>query len=166
MDLLVGFITLCLATILQNTLVVRFNLLNGAADLVLLVLITWILHENSKAHWQMSTIAGFIIGFSSKLPVWITLIGYLIVMYVIHQLMKHIWQAPLLLLFFITLVSSVIILSIDYLYLVLFGAKLPFWNTFNLVILPGTVLNLLFVLPVYAVVGEVARILYPPAVEL
>lgn len=166
MSILIGFVSLVLATILQSTLVIRFNLLKGAGDLVLLVLIAWMLHENTKAHWQWCVMAGFMIGFISEIPFWVTVFGYLLVMFLVHFLMKYVWQTPIMILFFITLAGSVIVLWLDFLYLVIFGANLPIWDTFNLVILPSVVLNLILVLPVYAVIGEVTKVVYPQVVEV
>ena len=152
--------------ILQSTLVVRFNLIHGAADLVLLILISWLLHERTQGHWQWGLIAGLLVGFISQMPVWLTVVGYLVVVLVVRSLLVRIWQTPLLVLFFFTLLGSLVVMGLDYSYLVLIEGNRPLWDTINLVILPSIVLNMIFVLPVYAVLGEFTRLIYPPVVEV
>jgi hypothetical protein len=166
MSTLIGIITLGAAVILQSTLVVRFNLINGAADLVLLILVSWLLHEGTQAHWQWGLIAGLLVGFISQMPIWLTVTGYLVVVLVVRSLLVRIWQTPLLVLFFFTLVGSLIVMGLDYSYLAIIEGNRPLWDTINLVIIPSIVLNLIFVLPVYAVMGEFTRLIFPPAVEV
>lgn len=166
MDILIGVLTLVAAVLLQSSLVVRFNLLHGAADLVLLVLVAWMLQEGTRAHLQWSVIGGLLVGYISDLPIWLPLVAYLLVMFLVRNILMRIWQSSVVVLFFVTLVGSLLVSGLEYAYLALVKGTLPFWNTFNLVILPGIVMNILLILPVNALVGELARVLYPPVVEI
>jgi len=166
MDILAGVITLGAALLLQSSLVVRFNLLHGAADLVLLVLVAWMLQDGTRAHLQWSLVAGLLVGFISDMPIWLPLIAYVLVMFLVRNILMRIWQSTIIVLFFVTLVASLLVSGLEYAYLALVKGTLPFWDTFNLVILPGIVLNILLILPVNALIGELSRMLYPPAVEI
>jgi hypothetical protein len=165
MATLAAILVLGAAMIIQISFIRQITLLHGTADLVLIALLTWMLHENTEHHWQWSVVAGLLVGFASHLPVWLTILSYFLVMFILRVLLLRIWQAPLLVLFLMTIVGSLVIMWLDYLYLVIFGAQLPFWDTFNLVILPSMVLNLILALPIYALMGELARSLYPPVIE-
>jgi hypothetical protein len=43
----------------------------------------------------------------------------------------------------------------------LFGNPLPWIEAFNLITLPSIILNLLFAIPAYALLGDLANFLYP-----
>ncbi len=166
MKTLVAVLTIGISVLLQSSLVVRFNLLNGAADLVLLVLVSWMLQEGSKAHLQWCLIAGLLVGFISEMPIWLPLVAYVLVMLVVRNILMRIWQSSVIVLFFVTLIGSGLVLGLEYMYLALVQGTLPFMETFNLVILPSIVLNILLILPVNALIAELAHTVYPPAVEI
>ena len=166
MATLIALLSLGIAAILQTTLVVRINLLHGAADLVLLTMLAWILHEQSERPWQWAVVAGVIVGFASELPMALTLAGYLLVTAGVQYVRSRVWQAPLLILFIATLLGSFMVLLLDYFYLWALGTPLPFGQTFNLVILPSVILNLLLAVPVYGLMGEIAKFVFPPEVEI
>jgi len=81
-------------------------------------------------------------------------------------LLVKIWQTPILVLFFLTLLGSLIVMGLDYSYLALIEGNRPLWDTFNLIILPSIVLNLIFILPVYSLIGELTKLFYPPTAEV
>jgi hypothetical protein len=47
----------------------------------------------------------------------------------------------------------------------LVGDPLPLLQSFNLVVLPSALLNLLFAIPAYALLGDLANWLYPEELE-
>jgi hypothetical protein len=46
------------------------------------------------------------------------------------------------------------------------GTSLPFLNALNLVTLPSVVLNLLLAIPVYAIISDLAKWIYPEQLEM
>ncbi|MBT7817982.1 MAG: hypothetical protein HN672_01375 [Chloroflexi bacterium] len=166
MSTLIAIFTLALATILQTTIFVEMKLLQGSADFVLLTLLGWILHERTEGHWQWGVLAGLFTGFASELPIWVTVFGYLLVVLAIQYLHSKIWQAPMVILFVSIIVGSILVLFLDTTYLVVIGVQLPFLDSLNLVILPSVILNMLFILPVYALMGELVKISYPGGEEI
>ncbi len=155
-------VTLMLQTIIVSTL----PLVNGLADLVLLVLIAWALQERASSAWGWAIIAGALVGFVSAAPTGIPLIGYLIVTAIARLLRRRVWQTPIFSMFFVTLIGSLITQGLVLGALIFQGEALPIYDSINLIILPGTLLNLLLALPVYAIISDMAQWAYPEEVEV
>ena len=166
MSYIVVFFLMVIATLLQNSIVNQVSMLYGSADLVLLVLITWMLQSDEKQYWVVGGFAGFLIGLSSALPIWLPIIEYLAVVAMVTFFQRRVWQVPIWLLLTTTIISTGFIYGIELLYLSLEGAVFNFTDAFNLLMLPSIVLNLILSLPMYGVVGEITKLLYPEKVEV
>ena len=92
-------------------------MLHGAADLVLLTLLGWVIHEPTDTHWRWGILAGSLVGISSVLPFWIPLLEYLLVIWLLNGLQKRLWQAPMLIFFATIFFGTFIIFSMDLIYL-------------------------------------------------
>lgn len=156
-----GFFLLAIALIFQTTIVARITLLQGTADLVFLVLLSWILRKQSETGWIPALIAGGMVGFASALPIWLPTASYLIVTGLARLLQRQVWQIPLLTLFSLTFIGSLIVRGLSLFYLTVIGTPIDFGEAFNLIILPTTILNLFLTLPVFGVVGEITNWFYP-----
>ena len=107
------------------------------------------------------------VGFVSAVPMVIPLIGYLIVTAIARLLRRQVvWQTPILSMFLVTFLGSIISQGLVMGALIFNGTPLPLLDSLNLVILPGTLLNLLLALPVYAVISDLAQWVYPEEVEV
>jgi cell shape-determining protein MreD len=158
---LIAILSLIAAAILQTTIAVRVNILHGAADLVLITLLAWVIHDQTDSHWRWGILAGAIMGFATALPLWIVVIEYVLVVWMLGAIQKRVWQAPMLILFSSVFWGTFIINAMDFLYLWILGVSLDFDEVFNLVILPSLVLNLILALPIFAVMGELAKQVFP-----
>ena len=78
-SILVAIPVLGLAVMLQTSIIGRINLLNGAADLVLLILAAWGLQERARSAWVWGAAAGLLVGFISGVPWYVYLAGYLVI---------------------------------------------------------------------------------------
>ncbi|MEN8241800.1 MAG: hypothetical protein ABFS17_07760 [Chloroflexota bacterium] len=157
MEILAAFLMLALAAIAQNSVVTRINLLAGAADLVLLVLLSWILQSGEKKPVKWGIVAGVLVGFSSASPILVSVVGYLIVIGFVMLLQTRIWQAPYWMLLTSTFFGTIAVYGFEISYWWVNGYPFDFVEMFNIVILPSVVLNVLFVLPVYLFVGEIVK---------
>jgi rod shape-determining protein MreD len=166
MAVFIAGLLLLLSTILQNTIVNHVNLLVGAADLVLLVLISWILQADDTNPIKYGLIAGLLIGISSAVPVWVSVLGYGAVAGLIMLLNVRIWQAPYWMLLTSTFLGTVIVSGTEILVLWALGYPYDLYEMVELVILPSIVLNVIFVLPVYFFVGEITKFVYPKEVQV
>lgn len=165
MTLIIGASFLLLASLLQVSLVWRISLLQGPADLVLLVLLTWMLQEPAKADWRWGLLAGLILSLFSSLPFWVPLAGYAVTAVIVRVFETRVWQNSLLTLFTSIVAGILSIQAITLMYLWLNASPINVWDAFNLVTMPSIILSMLFALPVYALVGELTRMLIPPEVE-
>lgn len=157
----IGILLLGLAVILQTTIVGQMPLLYGPADLVLLMLLSWTLHARARGMWQWGLIAGLMVGYASALPIWVPLAGYLAAIGVAYVLQSRVWQAPIMSLVTTTLLGTFIVQGVALAFLILSGVPLDIGQSFNLVMLPSVILNLILALPVYGVMGELTKRLYP-----
>ena len=153
------------AMVLQNSIVSRLQMLYGAADLVLLVLISWILQSGERRHWPLGLLAGLLMGISSAVPVWVPVIGYVSFTLIVTWIQQRVWQVPIWLLVISTFFGTFMIYGLEILYRWLTAVQLDLLQVLNVVLLPSLVLNMIIVLPVYAFVGELTKRLYPKEVE-
>jgi rod shape-determining protein MreD len=164
--ILLSIPVLAFALMLQTIIISTLPLLSGYADLVLLVLIAWSLQERVRAAWVWALAAGLMVGLVSALPALVPLTGYLIVTAISRLFLRRVWQSPILAMFLVTFVGSLLTQGIAMVVLIVTGTSLPIGDSLNLVILPSTLLNLLLALPVYAVITDLAQWLYPEEVEI
>jgi rod shape-determining protein MreD len=165
MATLVAFPVLVLALMLQTAAISRINLRYGSADLVLVILAAWALQERVTTSWQWALVAGALVGFVSGLPWFVPLVGYLLIIGVARLLQRRVWQAPLLAMFTVSFIGTLMMHILSVISLRLSGDPLPLGDSFSLITLPSILLNLLLAIPVYAVIRDLASWLYPAAVE-
>jgi hypothetical protein len=157
----VGFLVLLVAGLLQVTLLTRITLLQGHADLVLIVLMVWMLQEGNKPDWRWGLAAGVMVGWASALPDWVMWIGYAAAAGLCQLLHRRIWQVTLLTLVTATLLGTLVIHVLTMAYLFFSAQPIGLVDGLNYVTLPTMLLNLILVLPVYALLGELTKVLTP-----
>lgn len=159
---LLVFPILAFVTILQTTIVARMQLLSGAADLMLVVISAWALQDQVDTAWHWAVIGGLMISIVSGVPFPAPVIGYLLVVGLARLVLKRLWELPILAMFFVTFIGTIITQTVNYLALLLSGNAIPVADAFSLVVLPSMLLNLLIALPVRAVMSEFALWMHPP----
>jgi rod shape-determining protein MreD len=160
---LIAIPVILLAVLLQSAVVSRVTLLSGAADLPLIMLAAWSLQEQVDSAWHWAVAAGSLIGFISGIPWFVPLVGYLLVVLMARMLQRQVWQAPLLAMFLVSFIGTLVIHVSSIVTLRLFGITPPVADIFGLVTLPAVLLNLLLAIPVYAVMRDLAAWVYPLA---
>jgi cell shape-determining protein MreD len=159
--ILTGIPVLVLTVIFQTSIASRIMLLSGNADLVLLVVVAWGLHERTSGAWIWGVAAGLLVGLVSGVPWYIYLIGYLSAVGVARLMAHRIWQAPLLVMFAVTLIGTLELLMLMFLRRTLFEVPLSLSEVFLQIFLPTILLNLLLAIPVHALIRDLANRLYP-----
>ncbi len=162
MTVLLSLPVLMLVLMLQTVIVSTLPILSGYGDLVLLVLVAWALQERARSAWAWALIGGVMVSFVSAAPLGTPLVGYLVVTAIARLLRRRVWQTPILSMFLVTFVGSLITLGLVMGAMIFRGTPLPIMDSINLVIMPATLLNLLLALPVYAIVTDLAQWVYPP----
>ena len=166
MATLIAIPILSFLTILQSAVVSRLLLLQGTADLILLVIIAWALQEPVRAAWQWSIFGGFMVGFVSAIPTILPVLTYLFITGVVLLVRRRIWETPILAMFALTLFGSLFNQVVTALVLNISGTPLPILDTLQLIILPSVILNLILAAPIYAVIKDLAEWVYPEEIKI
>lgn len=166
MPIVYALIALPLALILQTVIASTLPILHGYADLVLLVLVAWSLQERVRSAWIWTLLGGLMVGYVSALPLLLPVISYGMVTGITRLLIRRVWQSPLLAMFVMTFLGSLLTQGLVLAYLIVINTPVNFLDGLNLVIFPGTLTNLLLALPVYAIFADLAQSAYPGEVEI
>jgi hypothetical protein len=150
----------------QTTVVSRIHLLQGTADLVLLVLSAWALQERVSSAWQWSIIAVLFLSLATALPLPALAVAYLGATGIALIVRRHVWQLPILAMLITTFMGTLVVQVISVFTLWLEGTSLPIIEVLNLVLLPSLLLNLLLAIPTYAIMGDLANWLHPKEIEV
>ena len=162
---LVCLLTFVVFYILQTTVFSQMALISGTADVVLLFLAAWSLQQQVSNVWLWTVIAGVFVSFVSAMPFYSPLIGYLLVVGISKMLQQRVWQNPILAMFIVTLFGTIVQQIIYVIALQVSGASIQWGPSFDHVILPSLLLNLIFALPIYAVINDLVGRLFPLEVE-
>ena len=163
---LVALPVILLTVILQSAVISRVYLLSGIADLPLVMLAAWALQDGVDSAWHWAIATGLMIGFISGISWVVPVAGYIAVVVMAYLFQRRVWQAPLLAMFTITFLGTILVSFLSIGVLRFSGVELPMSDVLGLVMLPGVLLNMLLAIPVYAVMRDLARWVYPaPEVE-
>ncbi len=161
MRTLVAFPVLILVVILQSAVISRIRLLAGCADLMLVILAAWALKTDIDASWQWAFLGGILVSFVSRMPWFVVLGGYFGVVALAHLLRRRVWQAPVLAMFSVIFVGTMFMNLGAYVVLQFLSHPITLNDALGLIVLPSLLLNLLFALPVYAMIRDLAHWVYP-----
>jgi rod shape-determining protein MreD len=152
---------LMILIMVQMIIIGNLPLIHGTADLILLVVISWSLQERANSAWWMAGFGGLVMDYISAMPFGAFMISYLAIVGLARLLQNRVWQTPILSLIFTTVIGTMFSAGFSYGLLFLQGIPLPLLESLTQVILPGLLLNLLLVLPVYLIVSDLASWIYP-----
>ncbi len=156
-----------LVVVLQSAVLSQMKLLNGAVDLMLLVLAALAVLDNVRNAWLWALVGGLIATLASALPFGVLLGSYLAVAGLALLLRRWLGKAPLLALLIVVFSGTLIVQGASYVAVVIIqGGLLPLGQVINLITLPSLLLNLLFCLPLFLVVRDMASWLYPQKLEV
>ena len=165
MAVLTGFLILSATMLVQITIASKVPLLQGTMDVMLLVVISWVMHEEVESTWEWGILAGLLVGFVSQIPFWVPILGYLGVIGLCLFLRSRVWQIPIIALGTALVLSTLIFHSLIWLSLSFQGSSIGIIEAFNQITLPTLLLNLIGVLPIYAIIGEISNLIYPKDLE-
>lgn len=152
--------------ILQTTVFSQTVLISGTADLLLLFFAAWSLQEQVKNTWIWAAVAGFLISLVSAMPYFAPLLVYLGVVAISKLIQRRVWKIPILAMFIVTLLGTLLQHIIYIIVLQIDGAPISWIQSLDMITLPSLLLNLIFALPIFAVVNDVVGRLYPLEVEV
>lgn len=150
-----------LAVIVQSAILSQFSLLAGYADLLLVILAAWALQEGVSTAFQWAFLASVMIGLISHLPWLIYFLGYFGVVFLALLLQRRVWQVPLLAMVSVTFLGTLLMHLLTYLYLRFSGTPLSFADSMGLVTLPSVLLNMLIAIPLFSMMRDLSRWVFP-----
>lgn len=150
MSIILSLPILFLLFILQTTIVSEVRLLHGAADLTLVWLAAWGLTSKDRSGYLLAFFAGGLVSYVSALPWYVYPISYLVAIAIARYVSTQLWQSPLLSMFAITLLASIVLYLASMAGLRINGTEYSWQVSLSNVIIPSIFLNLLLAIPIYA----------------
>lgn len=154
-----------LAIMLQLGVFSRAALLSGTADVVLLFLVAWSLHQRQKYSWVLVVVFGLILSAISASPLLLLLIVYLSVFLAATRLQMGLWQSPLLSMILLVFFGTFLEHGVFVLGLFIQGVSFSLAQVFTQILLPSVLLNILLTIPIHALVQEAFRSAAPMGTE-
>ena len=166
MAILAGIPILGIILMLQLGIISQLPLLQGTADLILLVLVAWALQDQVISAWEWGILGGVMVSLVTATPFYVVIFSYLLVILIARMARRRIWQMPLLVMLILTFLGTLVFHLVSIVVFQIMGSNLPLMESLTLVTLPSALLNLLLAFPVYTIVADLAKWLYPTELEV
>jgi len=166
MAILAGIPILGIILMLQLGIISQLPLLQGTADLILLVLVAWALQDQVISAWEWGILGGVMVSLVTATPFYVVIFSYLLVILIARMARRRIWQMPLLVMLILTFLGTLVFHLVSIVVFQIMGSNLPLRESLTLVTLPSALLNLLLAFPVYTIVADLAKWLYPTELEV
>ena len=127
----------------------------------MLMFAAWALQKRVRSAWHWTVLGCAMLGFVSNIPWPVLVAGYFSVVFIAQALQKRVWQAPLLAMFSVTFIGTLFMHLISFIVLRLLGTLFVFEDVIGLITLPSLLLNMLFSIPIYTFMRDLARWVYP-----
>lgn len=161
---IIAFPIIALAVILQSSIISEIQLLSGYADLPMVILAAWALQERVESAWHWAAVTCLMVSFISSLPWIIFVLGYFGIIYIARTLQRRVWQAPLLAMFSVVFIGTILIHILSFGTLRILGTPFALSDVATLLTLPSLLLNMLFSIPVYTLMRDLSYWIYPAEV--
>ena len=148
-------------TVLQMTAISRIVLFNGTADLVLLAVAAWGVRERGKNVFLWAFIGGVLISFASAMPLFSPIVPYMVIALIARIFQDRLWQAPILSLIIVVFIGTLFQHIFNILLIQLEGVNLGFIESIQKVTLPSLLLNFFFLFPVYVLISDIGKWVFP-----
>ena len=165
-QVLAAFPILGIFVLLQSAVISRITLLEGKADLILLLVIGWALQARVRTRWLWAVIGGVIATPTSALPSGVLLAAYLLGTAIAILLQRRLWKFPFLAMLASVFAGTLVVHIFSYIVVILKSGLISLIDVFNLITLPSLLLNILWAFPVYLVVRDLANWLYPEVLKV
>ncbi len=152
---------LMVLSVLQVTAISRIVLFSGTADLVLLAVAAWGVRERGKNVFLWAFIGGLMVAFTTAMPTYAAFIPYMFIALVARLFQDRLWQAPILSLIMVVVIGTlfqhifyIVVLQIE-------GINIGFNESLIKVTLPSLLLNFFFLFPVYVLISDIGKWIFP-----
>lgn len=157
---LIALPVLTIVLVIQMAIASRIPLLSGYADLLLVTVAAWSLQERAQTAWHWAIFAGLLVGWTSAIPWAIPVIAYLLTVIFARALVRRIWQTPLLGMFVVVFIGTLLVHLLSIMTLRLTGSTLGIGDALSVVTLPSLFINLSLALLAFPVFRDLAVWVY------
>ena len=155
-----GVLILSIAAFIQVGFFGQIRLMGGASDLVMICIIAWSIHERSKFSWIVTIVGGLVMSYISAMPMKGYIWMYLGIWLVIRFIKMRVWEMPLMLMVFVTILGTLIISAGTLGLLFLQNAAVNYIDAMRQIVVPSLVMNILLCIPIYAFLNDVINTIY------
>jgi hypothetical protein len=148
-------------SMLQISAVSRIVLFNGTADLILLAVAAWGVKERGRNVFLWAFIGGLIISFSSAMPSFTPIIPYMFIALIARLFQDRLWQAPILSLIIVVFIGTLFQHIFSILILQLKGVNIGMLESLQMVTMPSLLLNFFFLFPIYVLISDIGKWVFP-----
>ena len=127
----------------------------------MVMLTAWALQNDVDSAWHWAVATGALVGFVSGINWVVPIVGYILVVAMAKMLQLRVWQAPLLAMFAVTFLGTLVMGTLSLISLRILGVPIAIQDALGLLMLPSVLLNMLFAIPMYAVMRDLAHWAYP-----
>ena len=159
-EIIIGLPILAVAGFIQVGFFGQIRLINGTSDLILLCLVAWTINDKPKYSWILVIAGGLIMSYISAMPMNGYIWMYLIIWLIIRFIKMRVWQMPLILMLFVTILGTLLISAGTLGLLFLQNASVNYLDALRTIIIPSLVMNLLLAIPVYAFLNDVINTIF------
>ena len=161
---LVGLPLLCLAAVVQSTILSRYHFYSGTLDLVLLMVLGWTLTGDMLGGMGWGFIGGLCLDLLSGGPFGATPLGLTLMAYLASLTEGRFWGSHILLPLALALVGTLGYHLVSLVALSAAGYAVDWSISLSRVVLPSALLNTFMMLPVYYGTRWLHAQIYPAAV--
>ena len=154
---LLSILSFIVTLMLQLGIVSRMPLLAGSANLLLLFVVAWSLHQNHKNAWILVIAFGLVVSSISAASFFIPLVTYLVIFFAAKLIHHQIWRTPLLSMFLLTFFGTLLENGLYLIGLFVQGVEFSLTQAFTTIVLPSMLLNMLLAIPVHALIQDLFR---------
>lgn len=144
-------------SVLQMVAVSRINLLNGAADLILLFIAAWGVHEKARNVYLWAIVGGLFVSIISGMPFFTPMIPYLFTALLSRLLQARFWQSPIISMMIVVLGGTTFQHLFSIIVIQFTGVDIGWIESLSNVTMPSLLLNFFFLFPLYFLVNDFAR---------
>jgi hypothetical protein len=148
-------------SVMQITAVSRIVLFNGTADLVLLAVAAWGVRERGKNVFLWAFIGGLLISFTTAMPLFTPIVPYMFIALIARLFQDRLWQAPILSLIIVVLIGTLFQHVFNIVVLQFNGVNIGFLESLQKVTLPSLLLNFFFLFPIYVLISDIGKWVFP-----
>ena len=148
LDYYLSIPVLLFLSVLQISIVSRIQLINGSADLIILSIAAWGIHDRNRSVYFWALIGGLFISITSSMPLFTPIVPYMVVAILTQIFQTRVWQAPLISVVIVVLLGTFFQHLFGLFVLLVDGLELDWTMALQYVTLPTIFLNLLFLIPI------------------